>query len=78
MNNPQQVIQTIIQILQSGNNPETLINSLANQNPQIRSLLNQKQQSNMSWKDLTLQLARQNNVNITPILQGLQHNGIKM
>ena len=78
MNNPQQVIQTIMQIIQSGNNPEMLINSLANQNPQIRSLLNQKQQSNMSWKDLTLQLARQNNVNITPILQGLQHNGIKM
>lgn len=78
MNNPQQVIQTIMQIIQSGNNPETLMNSLANQNPQIRSLLNQKQQSKMSWKDLTLQLARQNNVNITPILQGLQHNGIKM
>ena len=78
MNNPQQVIQSIMQIIQSGNNPEMLINSMANQNPQIRALLNQKQQSNMSWKDLTLQLAKQNNVNITPILQGLQHNGIKM
>lgn len=78
MNNAQQVIQTIMQIIQSGNNPEMLINSMANQNPQIRALLNQKQQSNMSWKDLTLQLAKQNNVNITPILQGLQHNGIKM
>ena len=78
MNNPQQVIQSIMQIIQSGNNPEMLINSIANQNPQIRALLNQKQQSNMSWKDLTLQLAKQNNVNITPILQGLQHNGIKM
>lgn len=78
MNNPQQVIQTIMQIIQSGNNPETLINSLANQNPQIRALLNQKQQSNMSWKDLTLQLAKQNNVNLTPYIQGLSQRGIKL
>ena len=77
-NNTQQIIQSIMQIIQTGNNPEMLIQNLANQNPQLKALLNQKQQSGMSWKDLTMQLARQSNVNLTPYLQGLEQKGIKM
>lgn len=78
MNNPQNVINSIMQIIQSGNNPEMLFNTLAKNNPNIQNLLNQKQQSGMSWKDMTIQLARQSNVDITPYIQALQQKGIKM
>lgn len=78
MNNPQNVITSILQIMQTGNNPDVLLNNLAKQNPQVRALLNQKRQNNMSYQDLVVQLAKQNNINLTPILQGLSNNGIKM
>lgn len=78
MNNPQNVIASILQIMQTGNNPDVLLNNLAKQNPQVRALLNQKRQNNMSYQDLVVQLAKQNNINLTPILQGLNNNGIKM
>ena len=78
MNNPQNIITAILQIVQSGNNPDVLLNSLAQQNPQIRALLNQKRQNNMSYQDLVNQIAKQNNINITPIIQGLSQKGIKM
>lgn len=78
MNNPQNVVEMMMNIIASNNNPDVFFNNLAKQNPQFRALLNQKQQSNMSWKDLTLQLARQNNVNLTPYIQGLSQRGIKL
>ena len=78
MNNPQNVITSILQIVQSGNNPDVLLNSLAQQNPQIRALLNQKRQNNMSYQDLVNQIAKQNNINLTPIIQGLSQKGIKL
>lgn len=78
MNNPQNVINSIMQIIQTGNNPEMLISNLAKNNPQLQSLLNQKQQNGMSWKELTMQYANQNNVNLTPLIQGLSQKGIKL
>lgn len=78
MNNAQNIITSILQIMQTGNNPDVLLNSLAQKNPQVRALLNQKRQNNMSYQDLVVQLAKQNNINLTPILQGLNNNGIKM
>lgn len=76
--NVQQMIQSIMQTIQLGNNPEMLFNNLAKNNPQVQELLNKKQQNNMSWKDLTIEIAKQNNVDIQPILNGLQNNGIKL
>lgn len=78
MNNTQNIISSMIQIMQSGNNPEVLINNLAKNNPQFQAILNQKAQSGMSWKDFTIQIARQNNIDLTPYIQGLQQKGIKM
>lgn len=76
--NSNNIISTIMQILQMGQNPEQLIQIAANKDPQINALLNQKKQSGMSWKDFTLQLAHQKNINIEPILQQLSQKGFKI
>lgn len=76
MNND--IVSTMMQILQLGQNPEQLIMNAAKNDPQINALINQKQQNNMSWKDLTLQIAQQKNVNIQPILQQLSQKGFRM
>jgi hypothetical protein len=59
-------------------NVEQYLQNVAQQNPQVRMLLNQKQQNNMSYQDLVVQLARQNNINLTPYVQALSKQGIKM
>ena len=51
---------------------------LAQHNPQFRAILNQKRQSGMSWQDMVSQIARQNNINLTPYIQGLSQRGIKL
>lgn len=71
MNN---LINQILQMVSNGVNPQQLIA----QNPQAQILFNQMQQSGMSMKDFTLQYARQNNINIQPILQQLNQRGIKL
>ena len=65
-------------ILQSAGNPQQIVQQIINQNPQAKILMNQMQQSGMSVRDFTLQYARQNNINLQPILQQLNQYGIKL
>lgn len=65
-------------ILQSYANPQQVVQTMINQNPQAKILMNQMQQSGMSMRDFTLQYARQNNINLQPILQQLNQYGIKL
>ena len=65
-------------ILQSYANPQQALQQMINNNPQAKILMNQVQQSGMSMRDFTLQYARQNNINLQPILQQLNQHGIKL
>ena len=78
MNNPNNVITAIMQLMQMGQSPEVLIQNIIKQNPQLQVMFNQQQQSGMDWKAFAMQLARQQNVDITPVLQGFQQKGIRL
>lgn len=75
MNN---VVNSIMQLMQLGQDPNVLVQNMIKQNPQLNVLMNQQQQSGMDWKAFVIQLARQNNVDITPILQSFQQKGIRL
>lgn len=75
MNN---IVNTILQMLSVNQNPNQIIQQMISQNPQAQVLFNQMQQSGMSMKDFTLQYAKQNNINIQPILNTLNQKGIKL
>ena len=68
------IINFVLQTLGAGVNPQQLIA----QNPQAQILMNQMQQSGMSIRDFTLQYAKQNNINLQPIIQQLNQRGIKL
>ncbi len=78
MNNQNNIINSIMQLIQMGQSPEQLIQAAAKNDPEIRALLTQKHQNNMSWKDLTIQLAKQRNFDIGPTLQQLSQKGFRM
>lgn len=67
----------IMQMLMSGMNPNQIMQQMIQRNPQARVILNQMEQSNMSPKDYVMQLAKQNNVNINPMLNMLRQKGFK-
>ena len=71
------IINNILQMLSINQNPNQIIQQMISQNPQAQILFNQMQQSGMSVKDFTLQYARQNNINIQPILNTLSQKGVK-
>ena len=75
MNN---IANLIIQMMTNGQNPNQVVQQLVHQNPQAQVILNQMQQSGMSMKDFTLQYAKQNNINLQPILNTLFQRGIKL
>lgn len=76
--NTNQIVKQVMGMLSQNINVDQHLQNMAQQNPQIRNLLNQKQQNNMSYQDLVIQLAKQNNINITPFIQGLSQQGIRL
>ena len=78
MNNTNNIVNTILQIMSNGQSPQQLITQTLQNNPQANALFNQMQQSGMSMKDFTIQYAKQNNINLQPILNMLSQKGFKL
>lgn len=70
-------MNNIMQMLMSGQSPNQIMQQMIQQNPQARVILNQMQQSGMNPRDYVMQLAKQNNVNINPMLNMLRQKGFK-
>ena len=68
----------IMQMLLSGQNPNQIMQNIIRSNPQAQVILNQMQQSGMNPQQYVMQLARQNNVNINPMLNILRQIGFKI
>lgn len=68
----------IMQMLMSGANPNQIMQNVIRQNPQAQIILNQMQQSNMTPQQYVMQLAKQNNININPVLNMLRQRGFKL
>ena len=84
-NNPMTILS---QMMQMGKNPQQImqqIRQMAMKNPQMQQMLNQiqvannqMQQSGMSPQQYVQQFAKQNNLNLQPMLQMLNQMGIKL
>ena len=67
----------IMQMLLSGQNPNQIMQNILRQNPQAQVILNQMQQSGMTPQQYAEQLARQNNINLNPIINMIRQRGMK-
>ena len=76
MNN--NIANLIMQMMSNGQDPNQVVQQVISKNPQAQVFFNQMKQSGMSTKDFTLQSAKQNNINIEPILNILSQKGIKL
>ena len=73
-NNP---MQQMLQMLSMSNNPNQVVQMLAQQNPNVQAILNQMQQSGMTPQQFAMQYARQNNVDINQVANAVRKMGGK-
>ena len=76
MNN--NVLNIFNQLISGGQNPQQIINNILMQNPQYQMIFNQIQSSGLSMKDYVLQYARQNQIDIQPMINLMQQKGYKL
>ena len=67
-----------MQLIAGGMNPQQIIQNITQQNPQVQVLLNQARQSGMTPQQYAMQYAKQNNINIQPLINLLNNRGIKL
>lgn len=73
-NNP---MQQMLQMLSMSNNPNKVVQMLAQQNPNVQAILNQMQQSGMTPQQFAMQYARQNNIDINQVANAFRKMGGK-
>lgn len=71
-------MQMLTQMLMMGNNPQQAMQNLMQRNPQFQAMVNQVHSSGMSMKDYALNYAKQNNIDINPLINMLSNRGIKL
>lgn len=71
-------MQMLTQMLMMGNNPQQAMQNLMQRNPQFQAMVNQVRSSGMSMKDYALNYAKQNNIDINPLINMLSNRGIKL
>jgi hypothetical protein len=73
-NNP---MQQMLQMLSMSNNPNQVVQMLAQQNPNVQAILKQMQQSGMTPQQFAMQYARQNNIDINQVANAFRKMGGK-
>lgn len=73
-NNP---MQQMLQMLSMSNNPNQVVQMLAQRNPNVQAILNQMQQSGMTPQQFAMQYARQNNIDINQVANAFRKMGWK-
>lgn len=72
------MLNNLMQLIAGGMNPQQIIQNITQQNPQVQVLLNQARQSGMTPQQYAMQFAKQNNINIQPLINLLSNRGIKL
>ena len=75
MNN--NIMNVLMQMVMGGANPQQILQNMMNQNPQMRGMINQINQSGMTPQQYLNQYAKQNNINLdnNPLVQMLKQQG---
>lgn len=73
-NNP---MQMLMQLMSGGANPQQIMQNAMRQNPNFNAILNQMQNSGMSAEQYVRQYAKQNNIDINPMIDAMKKRGFK-
>lgn len=74
-----EVINTLMMLLNNGNNPEEIVKTMSKNNPGLAQLLQvyEAQAKEMAPRDFVLQIAKQNGIDPSLLLQTARKFGLK-
>ena len=62
-------LNNLMQMINTVKNPQVIMQQMVQQNPQLQVMLNQAQASGMTPEQYARQFAKQNNIDIEPLLR---------
>lgn len=71
------MMQMLMQMLSMGSNPQQMMQNMIARNPQANAILNQMRNSGMTPEQYVRQYAKQNNIDIEPMLNQFRQRGFK-
>lgn len=69
-------MQLLLQMMSSGN-PQQFMQNMMRQNPQMNAMFNQQKQSGLSMEQYVKQFAKQNNIDLQPLINAMRQRGYK-
>lgn len=69
-------IMALMQLMQMGRNPQEIVQNAMRNNPQVNAILQQAHQSGMTMEQFTRQYAKQNGIDLNPLLGAMRQRGI--
>lgn len=72
------LMQLLMQAMSGQGNPQQIVEQIASQNPQARAMLNQMKQSGMTPQQFAMQYAKQNGIDLEPMLKQMRSRGMKV
>lgn len=69
-------IMALMQIMQMGRSPQEIVQNAMRNNPQVNAILQQAQQSGMTMEQFTRQYAKQNGIDLNPLLSAMRQRGM--
>lgn len=70
-------MNSLMTLINGVNNPKQMVEGMIKNNPQMNAVFQQVQQSGLSMKDFTMQYAKNNGIDIQPLLNMMSQRGIK-
>lgn len=69
-------IMALMQLMNMGRNPQEIVQNAISQNPQVSAIMQQAKQSGMSMEQFTRQFAKQNGIDINPMINAMRQRGM--
>lgn len=69
-------IMALMQLMNLGRSPQEIVQNAISQNPQVSAIMQQAKQSGMSMEQFTRQFAKQNGIDLNPLLGAMRQRGI--
>ena len=66
----------LMQILSMGRNPQEIVKNALSNNPQVNAILSQAKQSGLTMEQFARQYAKQNGIDIAPLVSALKQRGM--
>lgn len=69
-------IMALMQLMNLGRSPQEIVQNAISQNPQVSAIMQQAKQSGMSMEQFTRQFAKQNGIDINPMINAMRQRGM--